>query len=378
MLLLLLFLPSLSLAVIPNITFPLSAGTVGNRMVTADANGNRVKMACVNWYGAHMEDMVVNGLDRQSVDFISAKIVELGFNCIRLPFALDTFYLNPVVRAERLSANTEFVGMTAMEVFDKTVESLTNHGLIVILNNHISTAMWCCSSEDGEGLWYTDEYPTEMWEDCLVEFAARYKDNPLVAGMDLRNEVRTSHGKFAEWGTGHINDWAVAAEIAGNKILEVNPDMLILVEGILSGGNLIGALIKKVELTNPDKLIYSGHIYPFSPIISDLPYTLFKSTMHTMQTFVADAGFNYSAPYWMGEFGSGGSNDEKWQHIVQFLQETDHDWAYWSIDGYKYPDQGEGYGLLEDDYETIRYPWKMEQLQSIIPILSDHQPNNRN
>ena len=39
--------------------------------------------------------------------------------------------------------------------------------------------------------------------------------------------------------------------------------MLILVEGILSGGNLIGALAKKVELTNPDKLIYSGHIYPF-------------------------------------------------------------------------------------------------------------------
>ncbi len=24
-------------------------------------------------------------------------------------------------------------------------------------------------------------------------------------------------------------------------------------------------------------------------------------------------------------------------HAVQFLQETDKDWAYWSIDGYKYP-----------------------------------------
>jgi hypothetical protein len=22
---------------------------------------------------------------------------------------------------------------------------------------------------------------------------------------------------------------------------------------------------------------------------------------------------------------------------VRFLKETDHDWAYWSIDGYKYP-----------------------------------------
>ena len=28
----------------------------------------------------------------------------------------------------------------------------------------------------------------------------------------------------------------------------------------------------------------------FSPVISDLPYDLFKLTMHTMQTFVADAG----------------------------------------------------------------------------------------
>ena len=37
-----------------------------------------------------------------------------------------------------------------------------------------------------------------------------------------------------------VNDWAAAAEVAGNQILEVNPDMLILVEGILSGGNLIG------------------------------------------------------------------------------------------------------------------------------------------
>jgi hypothetical protein len=28
---------------------------------------------------------------------------------------------------------------------------------------------------------------------------------------------------------------------------------------------------------------------------------------------------------------------------VQFLQETDHDWAYWSIDGYKYPGM---YGIV--------------------------------
>ena len=43
-----------------------------------------------------------------------------------------------------------------------------------------------------------------------------------------------------------------------------------------------------------------------------------------------------------------------WEKIVRFLNETDHDFAYWSIDGYKRPGQGEGYGLLEEDYSTIR------------------------
>ena len=32
---------------------------------------------------------------------------------------------------------SELIGMSAMEIFDETVKSLTDHGLIVILNNHI-------------------------------------------------------------------------------------------------------------------------------------------------------------------------------------------------------------------------------------------------
>ena len=206
--------------------------------------------------------------------------------------------------------------------------------------------------------------------------------------MDLRNELRPSHDVPAAWGNGKENDWAIAAEKTGNAILEINPDLLIIVGGILSNGNLVGVLTHPINLNLPERLVYSGHIYPFSPVISDLPYPYFKTVMHNMQTFVADAGFNYSAPYWMGEFGSGGGNDEKWQNIVKFLYETDHDWAYWSIDGYKYPDEGqfftsililnkhclgEGYGLLEDDYVTIRHQWKIDQLQSIMPILSTHE-----
>ena len=80
------------------VRFPLRAGQVGNRMVTVDTEGERVKLACVNWYGAHMEDMMVNGLDRQPIQFIADTIAELGFNCVRLPWALDTLFINPVIR----------------------------------------------------------------------------------------------------------------------------------------------------------------------------------------------------------------------------------------------------------------------------------------
>ena len=180
-----------------------------------------------------------------------------------------------------------------------------------------------------------------MFFDGWVQMTERYLDNPWVAGLDLRNEIRPNeHGQWADWGHGGENDWHIAAEKIGNILLDINPDALIIVEGILSAGNLLGVYEHPVILTSPTKLVYSGHIYPFSPVISDLPYNLFKSTMQSIQTYVAEAGYNFSAPYWMGEFGTG-SDSENWQKIVRFLNETDHDWAYWSIDGYKYPDQGE-------------------------------------
>ena len=74
--------------------------------------------------------------------------------------------------------------------------------MIVLLNNHISTAMWCCSPHDGEGLWYTNEYPEEMWIQGLELVTQRYLGNPWVAGMDLRNEIRPEHDLGATWGTG--------------------------------------------------------------------------------------------------------------------------------------------------------------------------------
>src|SRR5690606_38197719 len=58
-------------------------------------------------------------------------------------------------------------------------------------------------------------------------------------------------------------------ERCGNAILSINPDWLIIVEGIEKyqddwywmGGNLRGAATAPVRLSRPDKLVYSAHDY---------------------------------------------------------------------------------------------------------------------
>jgi len=73
---------------------------------------------------------------------------------VRLPFSLEIIYTDLIVSAEAIAANPGLLGKSAMEIFDLTVESLTKAGVAVILNNHISDAMWCCGEWDGNGLWY--------------------------------------------------------------------------------------------------------------------------------------------------------------------------------------------------------------------------------
>ena len=80
---------------------PLS--TSGSNVV--DRDGETVRLACVNWYGAHMERFVVNGLDLQPLDKLSQTIADQEFNCVRLPFSLEMIYSNPIVEDNAVAAN---------------------------------------------------------------------------------------------------------------------------------------------------------------------------------------------------------------------------------------------------------------------------------
>ena len=181
-----------------------------------------------------------------------------------------------------------------MEVFDAVVSGLTQHGIMVILNNHNSKATWCCSEQDGEGLWWTHDYPEEVWVEALEGMADRYRDNLMVVGMDLRNELRKAHGHSPTWGDGRDKyDWAMAAEKAGNRMLSVNTGLLVLVEGLEYAGTVEGARDRPVSLSHPAQLVYSGHLYPWW-FDHSMPFDDLQDMMRTRQTFVMEPGQIYS------------------------------------------------------------------------------------
>lgn len=80
-------------------------------------------------------------------------------NVIRLTYSLQLIFDNNVIDKKYLKANPELIGKTALEIFDITVKTLTDVGLMVFLNNHNSTSQWCCSNDDGDGLWWSRKYP---------------------------------------------------------------------------------------------------------------------------------------------------------------------------------------------------------------------------
>lgn len=234
-----------------------------------DANGSRVRLKCVNWYGAHLPQMVANGLDRVGPGQIAKTISESGFNCVRLPFSLDgvigNFSRVPDPKVS-LAACPELQDRSPLEVFDATVDQLTQHGLMVILNNHVSTSMWCCDTSDGEGLWYTKKYPEASWLNALSLMADRYKENPLVMGFDLRNELRPAGNVWPQWGGNEsATDWPRAATKAATTILEKNENMLIIISGLYFGIFLCQVPTYPVHSEVPflkGRVVYTAHDCP--------------------------------------------------------------------------------------------------------------------
>lgn len=338
-----------------------------------DSNGNRVRLNAVNWYGAEEADYVVAGLQAQPLATIVSEIKSLGFNAVRLPWSNQMVESNPVVGNYALAANASMQGENALTAFDQVITALTNAGIMVILDNHMSDANWCCSTTDGNELWYNSAYPQTSWIADWQMMAARYKSNPLVIGADLRNEPRGT----ATWGGNASTDWHAAAVLGGNAVLSANPNLLIFVEGVSYAGDLSGVASLPVQLNVGNHVVYEAHDYGFwySNLGSESSY---DSAITAKWGYLVTGG--NPQPVWIGEFGTcntsstcvssatNSGNGYWFGFVTDYIKTHSLDWSYWSINGTQATGRTRTWGAPES-YGVLNAQWNGSSLPALTTAL---------
>jgi endoglucanase len=343
--------------------------TSGHRII--DAQGHAVRLTSVNWYGFDEKEYVAGGLDQVPLEAIVEQIKQIGVNSVRLPWANETLEHNPIVPGYALAANPQLKGKHAMEVMDAVIAALARSHIMIILDNHVSRADWCCSETDGNGLWYNQDYPESSWLADWQTIARRFRGQQWVIGADLRNELRSG----AAWGG--INpkvDWHAAAERGGNAVLAANPQLLIMVESTEYSTNFTGFDKLPVKLNVAQRLVYSPHAY-------NIEGHAFSSYDELENVYDARAGFllhnEPGVPLWVGEFGvcqtmDCGANSEWFKLYIRYLREHKLvSWSYWPLNGTQSSGEGrkynapESYGLLSTDYRKIEASKIVDLLRTI-------------
>jgi endoglucanase len=346
--------------------------------VNADTKYGR--LTGVNWFGFETGNYMAHGLWSRDYKSVLRQIRDLGFNCIRIPWCNEMLDKTPSsiqINAYGIDAytgetglNLELEGLTSLEVLDKIIDEAANQGLYIILDNHSRAA-------DGymnETLWYTAGCPESQWISDWCMLIKRYQDKGNVIGADLNNEPHGNTGTGmkppATWGytlDGYGDtDWKAAAERCGAAILKINPNILIIVEGIEQyqdktywwGGNLQGVKDDPITAIPAGNLVYSPHEY--------------GSGVHN-QTWFSDANFpNNMAAIWdknfyfikkekiapllFGEFGikeseaaDRSSIDYQWLTTFMKYVGKDCSWTFWCIN----PNSGDTGGILKDDWSSV-------------------------
>lgn len=318
-----------------------------------DTRGRVVVLTGVNWFGLETSAYAPHGLWARNWQDVLDQIRQLGFNTIRLPYSNQLLDSNSVPNGVDHELNPDLEGLTGLQIMDRIVEGAGQRGLKVILDRHRP------GSAAQSDLWYTDAYDEERWIEDWTTLAQRYADDDTVIGVDLHNEP---HGRVT-WGTGSsTTDWRLAAQRAGNAILEVNPRLLIIVQGVDQyqgdwywwGGNLMGVRDSPVELTHPEQLVYSTHEY--GPGVYPQPWfwdPTFPDNLPELWdrhwAYVSREGI---APVIVGEFGGRSVGDDRegiWQRsLVSFLRQNNLSYFYWTIN----PNSADTGGLLLEDWTT--------------------------
>ncbi|KAJ3273503.1 hypothetical protein HDV01_004423 [Terramyces sp. JEL0728] len=391
-----------------------------------DTNGQKVHLHCSAWSGVHQKEFLNYGLENQPLSVLADQFKSAGFNCVRYQFSAQVVKTNPVVNSTLVEEfNPQFVGKTALEVVDAVFDELVKREVMIILDYHMLDAGGCCSPLDQNGGWSNSRWTKEDVQAQLVAMVNRYKNNPWVIGVDVRNEVRSMYDLIGStqipnpfsifmpnWGQGGSWDWAVEAETLGNAVLAANPNMLIMIQGFYqiqiselwfwlthNKNNCRRPRIpqvltlnqinrKPINLAVPHRLVYSCHTYDFfyDFDVSNMTYVEWKKQTQYYWGDVADLP---DVPFFLGEFGTNhnaaGLDTNFFTYLMEYIKEKKMHWAYWAFEGtYANPNPSQcalaepsylitenrtmenSYGLLNTDYDGFAYQPQVEALQSIM------------
>lgn len=345
------------------------------------ANTKYGRLTGINWFGFETGNYVVHGIWTRDYQSVLQQIKDLGFNCIRLPWCCAMLDKSPnsiQINAYGVDAytgktglNLDLAGLTSLQVMDKIIDYANTLGLYIILDCHSLAA----DQYQSEPLWYTNAYSENQWISAWKTLVTRYQNRSNVIGADLKNEphgnLGTGYRPPATWGytaAGYSNtDWKAAAERCAAQILAINPNILIMVEGVEQsqdgtgswwGGNLKDVANHPITSIPSGSLVYSFHEYGS---------TVFNQTWFSDANYpnnmaaIWDDHFYFIkkqniAPLFLGEFGikeadaaNTSSVDYKWLTTLMAYLGKDVSWTFWSLN----PNSGDTGGILKDDWVSV-------------------------
>jgi len=259
------------------------------------------------------DQMIDNFLAEDDIRFIK----ELGSTCVRLAVNYRHFEddEHPFVYKEK-----------GFELLKRIVKLCEKYELYVILDMHAiqgwQNSHWHSDNDRGISLFWRDACYQERYFALMQEIAARFKDEPAVAGYDLFNEP-SSNQRSGDYPFNTYENFRSdykrfnqVVRTAVNKIREVDPKHIIFIEGDCYAHNFAG-----LEPPFADNLVYSSHDYivsGFGPgkypgyyemlhndrIEKACYWDYNQQIQHILETEGWQFSEKYQVPLWVGEFGS--------------------------------------------------------------------------
>ncbi|PWA68964.1 ricin B, lectin domain, Glycoside hydrolase, family 5 [Artemisia annua] len=348
-------------------------------------NGQRVKLSCVNWV-SHLDAALAEGLSKQPVDVIAKKILDMGFNCVRLTYPLYLFTddtLSATTVRQSLQAlglmssiagvqanNPSIIDLPLIDAFQEVVSSLNDNNVMIILDNHLSKPGWCCNDNDGNGFFGDLYFDPQVWIKGVTRVATMFRGYTNVVGMSLRNELR---GRRQD-----VKTWYKYMQKCAEWVHAANPDVLVILSGLNYDLDLSFLQKNPVKLSFNNKLVFEAHWYGFSDgddWVTGNSNEVCGRVIDTMKTnamFLLDQGY----PLFISEWGvdQRGTNENDNRYLNCFLgwaAEHDLDWALWSLVGSYY--YREGVVGMEEFYGVLNWNWHETRNSSFLKKISPLQ-----